>query len=253
MSITHAIALGVVQGITEFFPISSSGHLVILQGLFGMREPRLAFDIFLHMGTMLSVLIYFRKDIVKLFGPDRRTMYLLIAASVPTFIIAAIFKDPFERLFGMPGFVGYMLLATGFLLIVSSAYSRISGLKKRMGLYESVVVGVAQGVAIIPGVSRSGATISAGMFCGIDGETACRFSFLLSIPAVAGASLLKLGNIGQGISGADSAAFAAGGAAAAITGIFAIKWLLGIISSGRFYAFGIYCVIAGISAIIFIR
>lgn len=257
MSFAEAVVLGAVQGVTEFFPISSSGHLVIMQGLFGLKEPQLAFDIFLHIGTLASVLLFFRHDIAALFGKNRKMLAPLLAASVPTFIIGFFFKERIEACFGMPSIVGYMLIVTGLWLASASLYERVSGRagarkKSWPGFFESILIGTAQGVAIVPGISRSGATIATGMLSGIDKEAACRFSFLLSIPAVAGASVLKARDISAGLTAADAAQFVTGGLAAFIFGVLSIKLLLKIVNGGKLYLFGIYCFLAGLVTIILV-
>ncbi|MCM8761310.1 MAG: undecaprenyl-diphosphate phosphatase, partial [Candidatus Omnitrophica bacterium] len=119
----EAVVLGVLQGLTEFFPVSSSGHLVICQALFGLKEPQLAFDIFLHLGTLISVIVYFRRDIYWLFGKDKKTVLCILIASLPTFIIGFFFKEPVEHFVGMPKLSGAMILVTGAILIFTSLYS----------------------------------------------------------------------------------------------------------------------------------
>jgi undecaprenyl-diphosphatase len=256
MSIFQAVILGVVQGITEFFPISSSGHLVIFQGLFGIKEPMLAFDIFLHLGTVISILIFFYKDILALFGKERKMLLFLVIASVPTFIIALLFKHAVEKAFGEPRFVGFMLMVTGiwlFIAVALSAYYNKRGWKKEPGFVNSIIIGIAQGIAIFPGISRTGATIATGMISGLEKEKAFRFAFLLAIPAILGASLFKIKEITGGITHRETLFFLAGGLAAMVTGLAAIKILLGLIRKDRFYIFGIYCIIVGALVALFFK
>lgn len=253
MAIFQAIILGIVQGITEFFPVSSKGHLVIVQGLFGMKEPKLAFDIFLHLGTLLAVVIYFRNDIRWLFGKNRKELYYIIIASIPTFIVGFFFKDMIEQYFGMPRVTGYMMLVTGAYLISASVYTRLKKhADKKLGLGNSLAVGVAQSVAVLPGISRSGATIVTGILTGMNHHTAFRFSFLLSIPAILGAVLLKSAKIGSSLLNGDAPFFLAGGIAAMIVGIFTIDVLLRLVKDNKLYLFGIYCIVAGAAVIIFL-
>ena len=251
MSIWQALVLGVIQGITEFFPVSSSGHLVIFQNLFGIKEPQLAFDIFLHLGTSAAVMIFFRKDILRLFTDDRKTLFFIVAASVPTFIIGFFFKDSIESLFGAGKMVGYMLLVTGLWLGLAARMGRIGrSSKKDVGIADSVMIGISQGIAVIPGISRSGATIATGMMLGVDKEKACRFSFLLSLPAVLGAAVLKARGIASGVVSQEAAQYLAGAAVAMLVGMAAIKILLELVKSDRFYLFSVYCIVAGFFAII---
>ncbi len=247
MTLLQAVVLGIVQGITEFFPISSSGHLVIFQSLFGLKEPQLAFDVFLHFGTLISIIVFFRKDIISLFGENRKTLLFIIIASVPTFIIGFFAKDAVEKFFGMPRIVGFMLCLTGVWLFAAYIYCKYSRKKERgLGVVNSIIVGIAQGIAVMPGISRSGATIATGMLSGLSKEEAFRFSFLLALPAVFGASVLKAHKITEGVMGEDAVLFLAGGMIAAITGFIAIKVLLRLIKADKFQLFGIYCVLAGI-------
>ena len=259
VTIAEAAILGAVQGVTEFFPISSSGHLVIMQGVFGIKEPQVAFDVFLHLGTLVSVLVFFRAEILALFVSRTRKLFMLAAASVPTFIIGFLSKGPVERYFGMPRLVGFMLLVTGAWLFAAVIFQRrraVSGkaaTQAEPGLWGALAIGVAQGVAVIPGISRSGATIATGIMAGLEKRAACAFSFLLSVPAVAGASMLKARGITAGLAASDAAQFAAGGITAMITGVLAIKFLLKLVGVGRLYLFGIYCFLAGLAVIMFYR
>ncbi|MBP7055885.1 MAG: undecaprenyl-diphosphate phosphatase [Candidatus Omnitrophica bacterium] len=256
MTIFNAIILGIVQGLTEFFPISSSGHLVILQSLLGIEEPQIAFDVFLHLGTTAAVIIYFRKDITKLFTTERYVLKFLILATVPTFIIGFFFKDAIEAIFAAPKIVGFMLIATGIWLIsatVVNIYLLRNNVVRRMGLAASIAVGIAQGIAVIPGISRSGATISTGMLSGIPRELAFKFAFLLSVPAVGGACVLKAHNIGNALTGKAAAAFFAGGVASMIVGLATLGLLSKIVKQNRLYIFGIYCVAVGVVTIFLIK
>lgn len=246
MTIYQAIILGIIQGITEFFPVSSSGHLVIFQALFGIEEPMLTFDIILHLGTLVSIAIFFHKDILDLFEKDRKTLLYLVIASIPTFIIALLFKDTVEKFFGMPGHVGFMLILTGAWLIFVTFFSKKNTRENSPGVVNSVLIGIAQGIAIMPGISRSGATIGAGLLAGLKRETAFKFSFLLAIPAIAGACLFKAHKIALVTTRPEALCFLAGGIAAAITGLLTLKILLQLVMNNRLHLFGIYCILAGI-------
>jgi undecaprenyl-diphosphatase len=252
MTIQQSVILGIVQGITEFLPISSSGHLVILQHLFGIKEPQVTFDIFLHLGTLISILIYFRKEIIGMFTWRSRTILYVVVASIPTFIIGFTLKDAVEELFARPHVVGYMLLATGILLISATFYSRRRGMtnSKNIGFVNSIIVGAAQGIAVMPGISRSGATIASGILSGVGKDVAFKFSFLLAIPTILGASLLKCGQIGFAFTSGELLSFLSGGAVAMVTGLAAINLLAKIIRANALYIFGIYCILAALSIIV---
>jgi undecaprenyl-diphosphatase len=260
MSLPQSIFLGIVQGITEFLPISSSGHLVFFQSLFGMEEPQLFFDVMLHLGTLLAVVVYFRNDIWKIIqgigtilkgkeeNQEGAKLFLwIILATIPTGLIGVLFKDWFESFFSRPKAVGIMLLITG-LVLWSTRWTKKEGKTiKEMKWIDALLIGVAQGLAIIPGISRSGATISTGLFCGLDRELSGKFSFLLSIPAILGATLLEFRKI-------DSAqefwTVLIGTVIAFGVGILSLTFLIKIIKMGKFLNFSYYCGGMGIVMII---
>jgi undecaprenyl-diphosphatase len=245
MSLPQAVVSGVVQGITEFLPISSSGHLVILHSLFGFAEPQISFDIFVHVGTLGSILIFFRKDIVSLFAKNWSTIRLIALACLPTFVIGFFFKGPIERLFDMPKAVGCALILNGTWLLAADLAGRFRAKGRGLGAWNSLVIGAAQGIAVIPGISRSGATIATAILSGVKRETAFSFSFLLALPAVGGATILKARSIGADLSGDGWPCFLAGGLTAMVVGLAAIKVLLDIVRKSRLYLLGIYCLLAG--------
>lgn len=266
MNIGDSIILGFVQGLTEFLPISSSGHLVLFQNLLGYQEPELLFDVVLHSGTILAVVIYFFTDlrmmisksigfIVDLAGKRRSinsvhddphislTLWVLIG-SVPTALIGILFKSPLESLFNSIAIVGIMLLVTGLILASTRFVSPVHSSRKTVGLKTSILVGVAQGFAIIPGISRSGATIATGILCGMDRDLAARFSFLLSIPAVLGAVLLqvKAGDFER----VGVLPLLTGFGSSAIAGLLALKILMTLVRRGNFSYFAPYCWVVGL-------
>lgn len=256
MTITQAIISGIVQGVTEFFPISSSGHLVVLHSLFGMKKDLLAFDVFLHFGTLVSIVIYFRRDIINMVVSDRTMLKLILIGCVPTFIIGLLFKDAVESLFTNPRFVGISLIATGIFLFAASYFAMYwKSLKKEkpLGTINSLIVGIAQGIAVIPGVSRSGATIGTALIAGVGSQSALKFSFLLALPAVLGANLLKTREIYGNLVSVDMVPFLIGGIAAAITGLVAIKAMFSILGKNLLFLFGIYCIFVGSSILIFVK
>lgn len=260
-----AIILGAIQGASEFLPISSSAHLVIGQAVLHVDEPSIFLEVALHVGTLLAVLIYYWKDVVNLLGAfisyisgsDRerhrenyRMCWYIILGSIPAAVGGLLFKDWFEAKFDSAVFSGYMLLITGAVLI-STHFVKPSD--KPVNSLRAFLIGVAQFCAILPGISRSGSTISAGLFQGIDARAAARFSFLLSLPAVAGAVLLKAVDLAKGTEAvADLPAFAVGALVSFVVGIAAIHWLLKILGGRKFYLFGFYCLLAGLFTIIYI-
>ncbi len=199
----ETILLGIIQGLTEFLPVSSSGHLVIFEHLLGFKEPEILLNVSLHLGTLLAVCIYFRSDLQKMIqelwawvapgskpgpglGPHALLALMVVVGSVPTAFIGLIFKDPLEDLFGSVTTVGIMLLVTGVIVGVTKFISRDHGKWDRVGIWMALAIGTVQGLAIIPGISRSGSTIVCALLLGLKRETAGRFSFLLSIPASLG-------------------------------------------------------------------
>ena len=267
-----AIVLGLVQGVAEFLPISSSGHLSLLQSFFGMEEPDALYNILLHFSTLLAVCVVYRWDIADmvveffrgiaaLFGgsgarergnpPEaRRLVLLLILGTLPLFLVLPI-EDFVEELGANPVFVSVMLLVTGCILYLSDRY----GGGRKNGCTATVkdvlLVGLAQGAATIPGLSRSGATISAGMALGFERNFAVRFSFLLSLPAVLGATLLKVVKV-AGAGEIDMnllPMYLAGMAVAGVVGYFSISLVKLLASKGKFGMFAYYCWIAGAAAL----
>lgn len=251
MSIEQAVFLGTVQGLTEFLPVSSSGHLVIAQSFFeGFSQPGVLFDAVLHGGTILAVLWYFKKQLVRL---DRRMLTLLFVGSIPAGVAGLLFKDFFESLFSNPGAVGFALLVTGTMNWLVDKRKNTTHTRqhttKEMGILDSLVVGVFQAIAIIPGISRSGSTIFAGVFRGVKKEDAATFSFLLSIPAVSGAIFLQVVKNGQG--NIDYLPYTVGFITAFIVGYFAIDFLFKVIKEHNFWVFALYCWIVGLTTLLF--
>ena len=257
MNAFETIFLGFVQGLTEFLPVSSSGHLVIFQNLLGFGEPELLLDCSLHMGTLLALCIYFRsslKEMAKetwqgnLKGPNGSLMLWVLVGSIPTGIIALIFKTSLEGLFGSITTVGMMLLATGIIVASTRLIPKGYGTRTRLGLLVALSVGIAQGLAIIPGISRSGATIVCGLFLGMDRESAARFSFLLSIPAIIGALVMHLNS--DAIARVGLPALFFGLVSSALVGFFALKLLMGMVRKGHLYYFAPYCWAVGLLVVL---
>ena len=251
MNMLQAMSLGLLQGLTEFLPVSSSGHLAIAQHLIrGFEQPGILFDVILHLGTLLAVVLYFSADIKCLISAPwsksehaakyRRLLYLLMFGSIPTAIIGLAFKDLFADMFENMLLVGSMLLITGALLFAAQRWRYGKRSLSGITFTDAFLTGLAQAFAIAPGISRSGATISTLLFRGIDGESAARFSFLLSLPAVGGAALLSLGDL-NALPVEQIPIYLSGGAVAFFSGLGAIHLLLRIIAQQRLSVFALYC------------
>jgi len=257
MTIFEAIIIGIIQGLTEFLPVSSSGHIELSKALLGVQlENNLEFSIAVHVATVLSTLLVFRKEIIDLFSGffsfklNSQTHYVfkLLISAVPVGIIGVLFKDQIETLFeGNLLVVGSMLLVTAILL----ALTRIVKPKntKPVGYFDSFVIGLAQAVAVMPGLSRSGATISTGLLLGKDRDEVARFSFLMVIIPVLGAAFLDI--IKGDITNILTVPVVAGFIAAFVSGFLACSFMLRIVRKGNLYWFALYCALIGIVALIF--
>lgn len=249
-----AVLLGLIQGATEFLPVSSSGHLVIFQSLFGLEVGALTFDIFLHFGTLIAVFIVFWPDIKEmlLFKKSHRHLtYMILIGIIPTGIIGVLFQDLFEQLFHSVLLVGCMLLFTGLILWFSETFPQ--GRKDLEGMkpIDAIFIGVMQGLAIIPGISRSGSTIVAGLTRGMKRDQAARYSFLVALPVVFGATLLEAKDIFQGAGGhVGFANLIAGTLAAILSGYFAIRFLLKMLREKSLKPFAYYCWVIGVITIV---
>jgi undecaprenyl-diphosphatase len=269
MSILQALILGTVQGLTEFLPVSSSGHLVLGQFLLGVKNPEmLSFDVYVHFGTLISVCIIFRKDIVQIilslwhaiytgtlksaYATDEyvRLGLAIIVGSIPAAMIGLKYRDQIAEAFRDPKLVAVNLVVSGLILFLTR-FPRVKE-GKRIGLLSGLIIGIAQSIAILPGISRSGSTISTAIYLRLSPGLAARFSFLLSIPVIAGAALLETKTMFlQGLE-IGFAPFIVGLIAAAIVGYISIKLLLRIIERGKFSWFAFYCFAVGIAGILFI-
>jgi undecaprenyl-diphosphatase len=265
MNILQAVMMGIVQGLAEFLPISSSGHLVVMQRVFGIAEPNLTFDIVVHLGSLLAVVIVFWPDIAALLRkPLQKMTGLLIVGTIPAVVIAFLFKDQIEGLFwnGFP--LALAFIVTGMLLIFSDRFApkknastgRSDALpgpadkttackksEKEISYVDALVVGCMQAVGIPPGISRSGATISGALFRGLDRETAARFSFMLSVIAIAGAGVMQAKDIFAekvAVAAADILPMVFGFAASAMVGYLAIRLLLQLIKTCKLKYFAYY-------------
>lgn len=268
--IVAAILLGLIQGLGEFLPISSSGHLIIAQEVFGLRDPEVAFDVMLHLGTLLAVFLFYRETLISLIKelrflpgalinparmkelyqgrPDFRFGLLVVVGSIPTGIIGLVFKDLIKTWLTGPLTVGIALLITGGLLRLVGRRGRVGRDGGQMTVRDALIIGAIQGLAIVPGFSRSGFTICAGLFAGLNRVTAARYSFILSIPAILGATILELRH-GLEKSVFSAADFGLGFLAAAISGFLALSLLVRLLKQDNFAVFSWWCWFVGLFAI----
>ena len=282
MSMLSSIFLGLVQGITEFLPVSSSGHLSLLQNFFGLAgsDGNLFFDVLLHLGTLIAIFVYYWRDIldllkelVRLFlvllgkgekkgpvtatggrklqlTPDSRMILMIIVATVPLFFVLPI-KDKVESLYGNVIFIGCTLLVTGTILFISDRLARGRKTARNATMLDAFLVGIGQAVAVVPGLSRSGTSISAGMLRGFQRKFAVRFSFILSIPAVLGANIISIKDAMEaGIDTSHMPMYIAGSIVAAVSGYFAIRLVNMLADKGKFGNFAYYCWGVGAAALV---
>ena len=274
MTFLEAILLGILQGLTEFLPVSSSGHLVLAQQFLGLKEPLVFFDVMLHVGTLAAVLVAYRDAIGRLTmggfsalgntqlwrdprttlnnSPDLKFIWLILLGSIPTGVIAVVFKSQLESFFDEVRLVSIMLILTGAIL-------QLPRLRREKGdnpensahplkTWHAPLIGIAQGCAITPGISRSGTTISLALFLGIPAKTAAEYSFLLSIPAILGAVVLKVRDVGDTtiplhiVGGGMLASF--------IVGYIALRFLLVVLNRGKFSLFSYYCIALGVASLL---
>ncbi len=271
MTLIQAIILGIFQGISEFLPISSSGHLVILQHFFGIKEGNLFFTEMLHFGTLISIVIVYFNDIIKIIveffkmlgsgiknkkfkivNDYQKLALLIIIGSIPTAIIGFLFEDFFKNLYSssiLP--IGVAFLITGFLLWIANKKPHENKKVSNMTILDSLTIGIFQGIAIIPGISRSGSTIVAGLLRGLDRSLATEFSFLLALPATFGAGLFGITDvIKTGSTAVIDGPLIIGILLSTIVGVFAIKFLIKMLKKDKLHYFSYYLWIIGFITII---
>lgn len=249
MTYFDAIILGILQGLTEFLPVSSSGHLVLAQALLDVKVPGVSFEIIVHLGSLLAVIVYFRASIVRLIRSlfdktmvtERKMIWLLIIGTVPAVLAVLLFKDFFEAAFSRPVMTAVMLFVTGAILL-STHFFKVGVKQAKPG--SAILMGIGQALAIIPGISRSGTTIAVGMMAGVKPSEAAEFSFLLAVPAILGAVVFKLDEL-VSINTAVLGQYVTGALVTFVASIFAVYALLAAIKKGKFLYFGFYCFAAG--------
>ncbi len=257
MNYFQSAILGLIQGLTEFLPVSSSAHLVIAPRMLGWSQPSVFFDVMLHAGTLAAAIWYFRGDIAAMITKQSRslrdkdgrinTLWLLLLATVPAAGLGFVFKSFFERYFSDPAAAAALLIATGFILLAADLLGRQKKTIEETSPAAALLIGAFQALAILPGISRSGATISAGMFAGLKREAATKFAFLLSIPIIAGTAAYKTKDVlDAGGGAAQLLASLPGVLMAAIAGYLAIRFMLKYLAGHGLTVFAVYCWAAGI-------
>lgn len=244
-----AVILGLVQGLTEFLPVSSSGHLVLVQRLFGIQQEALLFDVILHLATLGAVLAAFYRDFLDILKqPFSRLTWLLVAGTIPTGLLGIAFQEPIGRLFASGQTLGAEFILTGFILWTAE---RIPPRSSPKGLAEittldAAFIGTMQGIALLPAISRSGLTISGALLRGLERQTAARFSFLLSAPAILGAALVELKDLPAAAGTTlPPGPVLVGTVAAAISGYLAIRFMLHVLTSSNMRLFSLYVWLLG--------
>lgn len=269
MDIFQAIIIGLVQGLTEFLPVSSSAHLIFAQQALGVSDVGLAFDVLMHVGTLVAVIVYFFNDIVNMIkgfllslvdlkngnfmgeikkDPYKKLAWLTILATIPVGVVGVLFNDIIESMFKGLTIPAFLLLVTGCLLYASQRMNSGRIDVRNVTIKEALIMGCGQALAVLPGLSRSGTTIAAGLFAGLDKEFAAKFSFILSIPAILGAAVFQLKDLSGG--SVEIGACIAGFVVAVISGYLAISVLLKIVREKSLDIFAYYCWIVGLIVLI---
>lgn len=260
MNIFESIFSGFIQGLTEFFPISSSAHLVFFHSLLDIKNGQVFFDIILHIATLFAIIIFFRQDIVRIIknfykikqiktNQETKIFWLVVISSIPTAIIGFIFHDKINEIFFQPSIVAILLIITGIFLFSTRYIKRFNKDIFGIKISEVLLVGLAQGIALLPGISRSGITISVALFLGWERELAFKYSFILAIPATLGALLLEIvSGVGEITYGYMN--YFIGGIISLIVGFFALKFLSSIVQKGNIFKFSYYCWVLGLVMLI---
>ncbi|MCR5705051.1 MAG: undecaprenyl-diphosphate phosphatase [Eubacterium sp.] len=284
MDLLKAILLGIIQGVTEFLPVSSSGHLAIAKKLFGMNDVGTSFDVFLHIGTLVAVFVVYWRDIAKLFvegfgivadtcanfvewvksksgnseakyrkvihSSYRKFAMLVIVSTIPTGIIGMMGEKLIDDAATSLLVPGICLIVTAVLLFISDQIEDGDKTPKKTTYANAAFMGVCQGIATLPGLSRSGTTITAGLLCGLKREFAVKYSFIMSIPAILGAAIIKIPDMKEDIASTSALGYVAGAIVSAVVGYICIKTMLVIVRNKKFKYFSYYCVVVGLVAII---
>lgn len=255
MNLFQTIVLSIVQGITEFLPVSSSGHLVIFQKLFGLQEAPILFDVLLHVGTLISIVFYFRKSLLEFFNlkkENTKLIGLIILGTAPAVLVGFLAKDQIEIAFNSLKMTGISFLITAIFLFSTKLINNVKAKKELVDVtwIDALIVGIFQAIAILPGVSRSGSTITGSLWRGFSSKAAFIFSFYLAILAIFGAAVFKIKDI-ISYSSNELIYGLVGLLVSAVVGYFALKFLEGILKSAKLWYFGFYCLILGLLLLTF--
>lgn len=250
MSYIEAIFLGIIQGLTEFLPVSSSGHLVLASHLLGTKQPGVSFEIIVHLGTLLSVVVYFRQRLFEIlkapfddrYKSDRKLSGYLVLATIPAVVVGLAFQETFEQAFSDPLYASVALIITSGILFVSRFFKNATG---KIKLPTVIAMGLGQALAIFPGISRSGSTIVAGMMAGTSPVEVAEFSFLMAIPVITGAAVLQIKSLSELEAGLIGP-YLVGALFSFAMGLAAVYAVLNVIKRGRFEYFAFYCLALGL-------
>ncbi|NMA54577.1 MAG: undecaprenyl-diphosphatase UppP [Firmicutes bacterium] len=256
MNVVQAVVLGIVQGLAEFLPISSSAHLILVPWFFKWPDHSLTFDVALHLGTMVAVVGYFWRDLLEITAlgltqprsKDGRLFWYLVVATIPGAVLGLLFEEQAETVFRSPGLIALMLAVMGIVLWLADRRGKKQKAIEDIGWMDSILIGLSQGIAIVPGISRSGITMTMSLARGLKRESAARFSFLLSVPIVAGAGIYKLKDFtGAGL----DLPFVLGVVVAAVVGYVSIYFLLKFLRRGSYFVFAVYRLALALLVLVF--
>lgn len=253
MNIFQALLLGLVQGLAEFLPISSSGHLVLLREVMGISGDFLLFDTLMHVATLFAIFLVFFKDLIGLFKPPFKTMGLIILASIPAVLVGFLLQDKIETLFSNGKYLCFFFLGSAIIMLAAEIIGKRVKEPKPLGIKTAIFMGIMQGVAVFPGITRSGSTIFGGVVSGTERSQVAKFSFFMSIPVILGATLLQLIKLPGG--GGEAIAwycYAGGMLVAFVSGLLAIKLMLKLIAKVNFKWFSLYLFVISILSFLFL-
>jgi len=246
----EAVISAIIQGVTEFLPVSSSGHIIILSNLFNYKTPDVHFQVWLHFASLLAVIFVLRRNILELFKSGKRTIFLIVAASIPILVVGLVFGEKMAAFFDSASLAATLLMCNGVVLFLGHIGQKFSVPKSKLNIWRALVVGIAQVFAVFPGISRSGVTISSALLTGADRKEAYRFSFLLFIPVMLSVLLYDIKTLGSVLIVNGVWPSFIGGVVSFFVSVAALKVLYSVLNKSKLYIFSIYCFIAGAAALI---